>query len=78
MLYTATVTPYRIAIFDEDTTEWLVTDVTIDCLFFIDVIINCYLAYYDENMSLVVSHRKIMVNYSRGWLIPDIFACLPL
>jgi hypothetical protein len=78
LLYTATVTPYRIAVFDDDTLEWLIIDLVVDCLFFLDVIINLFLAFYDANMSLVTNHRKILVNYATGWLFPDLIACLPL
>mmetsp|Transcript_35147 Transcript_35147/g.6321 ORF Transcript_35147/g.6321 Transcript_35147/m.6321 type:complete len:84 (+) Transcript_35147:296-547(+) len=42
-----------------------------------DVIANCFLAYYDSDMNLIVSKRRIFLNYLSGWMIPDILACLP-
>jgi hypothetical protein len=47
-------------------------------LFFTDVVVNCFLAYYNENNELVVSHRQIIRNYAKGWMAIDLLACIPL
>jgi hypothetical protein len=77
MMYTAIVTPFVIALIDMDKIEWLVTDTIIDSLFFIDVGINCFLAYYTEDNNLEVRRKKIIQNYATGWMMIDLLACVP-
>jgi hypothetical protein len=48
------VTPFAIAFADMDQIEWLVLDTMVDGLFFTDVIINCFLAYYTEDNTLEI------------------------
>ena len=78
LVYTCTITPYRICLVDNDSTAWLYTDFVIDILFFLDFLINLFLAYYDKEMTLVTSHRKIFINYLKGWMIIDFLSCIPL
>lgn len=77
LLYTATVTIFRITFIDDESTTWLVIDHIVDGLFFIDIIVNCFSAYYDSEMNLVTAHRRIVVNYLRTWMLPDLAACFP-
>lgn len=77
MLYTATVTPYRVALIDIDSSSWQVLDIVIDTLFAIDLVINCFLSYYDDQMTLITSHFSIFFHYFRTWLTPDLLACIP-
>ena len=56
-MYTALVTPYAIALLDIDTMEWFIIDLIVDSCFLIDVIVNCFLAFYNEEKELVTSHR---------------------
>jgi len=35
------------------------------------------LAYYDDEMNVIVSKKKIFINYAKGWLLLDLFACFP-
>jgi hypothetical protein len=50
----------------------------IDGLFFLDVIINCNLAFYDEEENLLITDRKtIFKKYLKSWLIVDVVACVP-
>jgi CRP-like cAMP-binding protein len=78
LLYTCTVSTYRICLIDLDATIWLYTDLLVDVLFLIDVLINANLAYYDRDVNLVTSHIKILKNYAKGWLLVDIVSCIPL
>jgi hypothetical protein len=66
LIYTATVTPYRIALIDEDEIEWFILDLIIDGLFFIDVMVNCFLAYYDDEMNVIVNRRQVFIHYLKG------------
>lgn len=63
MIFTVTVTPYRVAFVDEDTMGWFIIDLTVDGLFFLDVIVNLFSAYYTQDEVLVFSKRGILCNY---------------
>jgi CRP-like cAMP-binding protein len=76
--YTAIVTPYRIAFSEDDGVYWIITDLIVDFLFFCDVVVNCFLAYYDYDMNLVVDKRKILLAYFKGWMVFDVIACIPV
>lgn len=76
--YTAIVTPYRIAFSEDDGVSWIIADLTVDFLFFCDVVLNCFLAYYDTDMNLVVDKRKILLAYFKGWMVLDVIACIPV
>lgn len=77
MLYTITITPYRVAFIETDTEIWIIIDYIIDALFMIDVVLNCFMAYMNNEEVLVVSHCKIFKNYLRTWMIFDLISCLP-
>lgn len=78
LLYTATVTIFRIAFIENDSTGWTAADLAIDSIFFTDVLINCSLAYYDIEMNLVISHKAIVIHYLRTWMLLDLLACMPI
>lgn len=77
LIYTAIVTPFRISFIEYEDPTWLKVEYFISSIFFTDFIINCFLAYYDNEKNLICDQRKILSNYFFGWMIPDIFACLP-
>ena len=77
MLYVATIMPYRVALVDTDTNAWTSWEYALDIFFGVDVCINCVLAYYDDDMSLVVSHRRILFHYLVTWMIPDLTSAIP-
>ena len=58
LIYSAIVTPYRIAFIDVDSTFYDYFDLFIDFCFFIDLITNFFTAYInrDEN---VIKNRKV-------------------
>jgi potassium voltage-gated channel Eag-related subfamily H protein 8 len=72
------VVPYRIALIDEVTLTWFIIDVIIDILFFLDVVVNLNLAFFDLENEIVTSRKRILQNYARGWLAIDLIACIPL
>ncbi|OMJ81572.1 hypothetical protein SteCoe_4003 [Stentor coeruleus] len=79
LLYTATIMPYRIA-FIEGTVydSWWWLDNTLNLLFFIDFLVNCISAYYDELDNLIYNHKKILLNYMKGWMLIDLIGCIPM
>lgn len=78
LIYTATVMPFSLAFCEaEPWNAWYVIDIVLDCLFFTDLVINLFSAYYDSNSNLVTSRTKIFFNYLKSWLILDLLACFP-
>jgi hypothetical protein len=57
LLFTAIMTPYRIAFFDLDDITWVVVDSIIDFSFAIDIVLNFFIAYYDSSED-IVDNRK--------------------
>ena len=66
LIYTATVTPYNISFVDEENMFWYVLDLVIDGLFFIDIIVNCFSSYFDEEYNIITNHKQILINYAKG------------
>lgn len=77
MLYTVSITPYRVAFIEVDQGFWLGFDYAIDCLFMIDVIINCFVAYKNHEEILIVKHWQIFKNYLSTWMIFDLASSIP-
>lgn len=77
MSYTVTVTPYRVGFVDSDDWRWIWIELTIDILFFLDVLVNCVSAYYDATDTLVVDQRRIFVHYAETWMFIDLLSCIP-
>jgi hypothetical protein len=60
LVYTATVMPYRMAFIDSvmfDTWFWI--ELMMDFLFFIDVIVNIFSAYYKTSGKLITNRKQI-------------------
>ncbi len=77
LLYVATIMPFRIAFEDTSTGVWFYLDYVLDFLFFIDMWVNIFSAYLDEDENLVTSNRSIFCAYLRFWFFVDLFACIP-
>lgn len=55
------ILPYRIA-FDDDDSEWTNFDIVemgMNGIFFIDIVLNFFTAYYDSNENLVLDKKVI-------------------
>lgn len=78
LLYTCIVSPYRVCVVETDSPDWTYADITVDCLFFLDIILNSLQAYYDENCNLITDRKKTLLNYAKSWMFIDIISCLPL
>ena len=79
LFYVATVMPYRVAFIDGTLYDtWWYADSALNGLFFIDFLVNCCLAYYDDYSHLVYDHRRILWNYLKKWMLIDIVSCLPM
>ena len=56
LAYTALITPYQVA-FIEYSSVWEIIDLTLDLLFAMDVIINCFTAYFDHEDNLIIDRK---------------------
>jgi hyperpolarization activated cyclic nucleotide-gated potassium channel 1 len=77
LLFTAIITPYRLALVDSYDETWLIIDLVIDGLFVVDVFVNCFLAYYNEEMDIITDRKMIFIHYLKGWFLLDTVACIP-
>jgi CRP-like cAMP-binding protein len=78
LLYTATVTPFTMAFVEsEEWDYWRMIDLFIDFLFFVDFLMTCLTAYFDDFDNLVVNVWKIVFHYSKSWMVVDILSFFP-
>lgn len=77
MIYTVTITPYRVAFIEVDTAVWLEIDYTIDILFGADVILNCFMAYLNNEEVLITNRWAIIKTYMKTWMLFDVVSCIP-
>ena len=49
LLYIAILTPYKIAYYDSDVKGFFSIDVSIDILFFVDIIMSFFVAYFNDH-----------------------------
>lgn len=77
LIFTFFATPYRIAFVDKDDEAMVAIDYTMDGLFFIDIILNFFIAYYDSDYVLIDKRKDIACHYLRTWFIIDMTAILP-
>ncbi|KAL4471127.1 hypothetical protein ABPG72_006508 [Tetrahymena utriculariae] len=78
VFYSATILPYRIAFQDDISQGWDIFDYVIDCLFWIDLVINMFSTYYDDDNQLVKSRKVVIINYLKSWFIVDLICCIPI
>ena len=79
LAYTFIIVPFRIAFLSnyDDTTEWNTIDWVTDVIFFVDIVVNFFSAYYDFEDELVFSRKKIAYNYISGWFFFDLVGVFP-
>lgn len=81
LLYTATLMPYMLVFFDFDDNDWsnpwIVFQLLVDILFWVDLVLNMFSAYYNEEGILVKKTKDIFMSYLKGWFFIDLIACLP-
>ena len=78
IVLSAIITPYRMAFVDDNSVSWMVTELVLDFLFFIDIILTFFSAYFDKLDVLVDNRRKIACNYLKFWFIIDFVSIMPL
>lgn len=76
LTYTAILMPVTI-VFVEENLAWQIVELMVDGLFLVDVVVNCFSAYYDLQGKLVTDKRAIIWRYFKGWMVLDIVASIP-
>ena len=78
ILFVCVTTPARIAFMDDDDFAWTVTSVCVDTLFLVDLILNFFSAYHDQELNLIDDRKTIAKRYLKGWFLVDFFSILPI
>ena len=81
LMYTAVVTPYRIAFGGSEVKSSMrfFEEFFIDLVFFLDLVVNFCVAYEDHLRNCTVRNpKKIAIRYLKSWFALDFIACLPL
>jgi len=82
LLFTCTATPLRIAFEDSVNMEidiaWAIIDNFVDLCFLIDIVLNFFMAYYNDEFKLVDDRKLIRKKYLTTWFTIDVVAILPI
>jgi hypothetical protein len=78
LLFTALVSPYRIAFVDYDSLSWVIVETSTDCIFGIDLILNFFFAFYDDQDEVIDNRKEIALTYFKGWFFIDFMTILPI
>ena len=78
LIFTCTLTPYRLAFTEDDTLNWKIVNYTVDSLFLIDMLLIFNSAFYDEDFKMVSHRGLIAIAYLKGWFIIDLLAIFPI
>ena len=78
LLTTSLITPWRIAFYDVDSIEWVIADSVMDFVFFVDIILNFFMAYYDDEDEIVDCRCTIAKSYLKTWFTIDFIAIIPI
>ncbi|XP_053373447.1 potassium voltage-gated channel subfamily H member 7-like isoform X2 [Mercenaria mercenaria] len=87
VIYTAIVTPYMAAFLlnenhrDKNKNRYndplTITDLLVDVMFIIDILINFRTTYVNKNDEVVSHPGKIAIHYFKGWFLIDVVAAIP-
>lgn len=77
LLYTGTYIPYKTAFVEESPDYVNNIELSIDSLFFVDIIVNFISAYENEERNIETRITKIAWLYIRSWFLIDIVSCIP-
>jgi hypothetical protein len=73
--------PYLLVFYDDMEADWsngwYCFGQIMDFLFWVDMLINLFSSYYDDEGVLVVSRKEIFIGYLKGWFFVDFIACFP-
>lgn len=72
------MSPYRIAFVDYDSLSWVIIETGTDIIFALDMILNFFFAFYDNQDEVIDERKKIATAYLKGWFFIDFFTILPI
>lgn len=78
LFYTATVLPYRICFDLMQDQDWTVTDLCVDIVFFVDILINFNTALCSLSGKISYNRIEIAKKYIKTWFFVDFLSCIPL
>lgn len=52
-------------------------EVLMDSFFIAEILLNFFTGYYEKGI-LIMDHRRIFMNYVKGWFIVDLISSLPV
>ena len=71
--------PIKIAFINlGDYPDWDMLENVLDCIFILDLFINFFRAYIDEEEELITDHCTIARTYLRGWFCIDLISSIPI
>ena len=79
LMYTATLVPFRTIFLDDEesgTFLWYF-DMLVDLLYFVDLILNFFMAFEDPDKKIETKLKKIASNYLHTWFFLDFLSCIP-
>mmetsp|Transcript_56813 Transcript_56813/g.99023 ORF Transcript_56813/g.99023 Transcript_56813/m.99023 type:complete len:615 (+) Transcript_56813:87-1931(+) len=84
LVYTGTVFPFRLCFLEfripyphHDEQGWLNFEMVVDCVFYIDLVINFFFSYRDGNGQEVRNLKRIALEYLKGYFVINFVACIP-
>jgi len=85
LLYTATYFPFQLCFIDLNVGSAAMSqgmlerpaDFVVNCLFYIDLVLNFFLSYKNAKGHEVVDLRLTAKNYLRTYFVPNLIACIP-
>ncbi len=77
LFYTGTYIPYKTAFVDYSPEYVNIIELSIDSLFFVDIVVNFLSAYEDSEKNIEFRLSRIAFNYIRQWFLIDLVSCIP-
>lgn len=85
LLYTATYFPFQLCFIDLNVANGMMAegmldrplDFVVNCLFYVDLVLNFFLSYKNAKGHEVVDLRLTAKNYLRSYFLPNLIACIP-
>jgi CRP-like cAMP-binding protein len=78
IVYSVITVPYRMAFLVPTNVGWDVSNTIIDILFGVDIILNFFTAYFDDEGKLISERWPVIRSYLRSWFFIDFFATFPI
>ena len=77
LLYSCIMTPAQVALIEEMDRATTITNLVVDCLFLLDMVIIFNTAIIDEEMNIISDRGVIASDYLAAWFWIDLVAILP-